>query len=44
MTGRYLDLDGSELKDCVEIDAVNFVEREIVIDGIVDDERESLDE
>ena len=44
MTDGYLDRDGNELKDCVEIETMNFVEREIVIDDVVDDKRENLDE
>ena len=44
MMDECLSLDESELKDCVEIDFVSSVEREIVIEDIVDDEKESLDE
>ena len=44
MMDEWLNQGGNELKGCVGIDFVSFVEREIVIDDVVDDEKESLDE
>ena len=43
MMDECLDWDESGWKDCVEIELANFVEKEIEIDDIVDDGKESLD-
>ena len=41
---KRLDLDGNELKDCVESEMAHFVEREIGIGDTMVVERENLDE
>ena len=44
MTGEYLDLGGSVLRDCVVSESMNFVEKEIGIGDSMVVERENLDE